>query len=180
MYYSTTSDFTAAALSVPCVYRVVSRSVGAQVSLVLSPLWAVCCWLCSLLKVWLTAGSFLQRDVPVPSCVLSLLLAGCVTEPVQLAKRAKPHLTAGVCCHVKLALEGPSESCCWCKEEGRTLQAAEGKEKGMEPLVLVGVSSCQFSSVAELKSMEGSLLYKKTQNRSDLWFGRVSFSEVTM
>lgn len=104
----------------------------------------------------------------MPSFALSLLLAGCVTEPVQLAKQAKPHLAAGVRCRVKLALEGPSESCGWCKGEGRTPQAAERKEEGTEPLVLVGASSCQFSSAAELRSTEGSLLYKKTQNRSDL------------
>lgn len=107
----------------------------------------------------------------MPSCVLRLLLAGCVTEPVQLAKRAKPHLSAGVCCHVKLALEGPSESCCWCKEEGRTLQAAEGKEKGMEPLVLVGVSSCQFSSVAELSLLKEAFYTRKLRVvlTCDLW-----------
>ena len=104
----------------------------------------------------------------MPSFVLSLLLVGCVTEPVQLAKQAKPNLTAVVCCCVKLALEGPSESCCWCKEGGRTLQAAERKEKGMEPLVLVGMSSYRFSSVVDLKSAEETLLYKKTQNSSDL------------
>lgn len=92
------------------------------------PLWG---WLelRSLLKVWLTAGSFPQRDMPGPSFVLSLRLGGCVTEPVQLAERAKPNLTAVVCCCVKLALEGPSESCCWCNDEGRTLQAAKGKIK---------------------------------------------------
>lgn len=104
----------------------------------------------------------------MPSFVPSLLLVGCVTEPVQLAKQAKPNLTAVVCCSVKLALEGPSESCCWCKEEGRTLQAIERKEKGVEPPVLVGVSSYHFSSVAELKSKEETLLYEKTQNSSDL------------
>lgn len=86
-------------------------------------------WQCNLLKAWLTAGSFLRRDMPVPSFELTLLLVGCVTKPVQLAKQAEPNLTAVVCCCVKLALEGPSESCCWCREEVRTLQAARGRRK---------------------------------------------------
>lgn len=115
-------------------------------------------WLRSLLTLWLTAGSFPPRDMPVPSFVLSLLLVGCVTEPVQLAKQAKPTLTAVVCCWAKLALEGPSESRCWLKEEGRTLRAAERKEKGMELLVLVGLSSYRLSSVVELNSIEETLL----------------------
>lgn len=52
------------------------------------------------------------KGYAVLSFELTLLLVGCVTKPVQLAKQAEPNLTAVVCYCVKLALEGPSESCC--------------------------------------------------------------------
>lgn len=112
-----------------------------------------------------------EGDLPVPCFVLSLLLlVECVTEPVQLAEQAQPHLTAVVVL-CELPLEGPSKSCC------AGTKKREGERNGATSVV--GVSSYPCSCV-KLKSVEETLLYKKTQNRPVLSFGAVSFSEVTV
>lgn len=113
--------------------------------------------LCVLPEVWLTAGSSpTEGDLPVCALlVLSLLLVVCVTEPVQLAKQAKPHLAAVVCCC------GNWLCCCWYKER-------EGERNGSTSLV--GVSSYPCSCV-KVKSVEETLLYR-TQNSCVLGFGQ--------
>lgn len=121
--------------------------------------------LCVLPEVWLTAGSSLQREMClcVPFFVLSLLLGECVTEPVQLAKQAKPHLAAVVCCCVNWLWKAPARAAAGTKER-------EGERSGSTSLV--GVSSYPCSCV-KLKSVEETLLYKKIQNSSSvLGFGQ--------
>lgn len=68
-----------------------------------------------------------QGDLPVPSSELSLLLVQCVTEPVQLAKQAKPILTAVVL----LCSVGSGRP-----QQALLLLQRRGKEKRMEPLLL--------------------------------------------
>lgn len=106
----------------------------------------------------------------MPSFVLSLLLVECVTEPVQLAKQAKPNLTAVVCCCVNWLWKAPAKAAAGTKK-------TEGERNGATSLVGVSGYSC---SCVKLESMEENLLYKETQNSSVLGFGTVPFSEVTI
>lgn len=105
-YSKITFDISSTGKCPPCLqsFRSGSQSLGLpHPHPLLQVFWPSC------LKVWLTAGSFLQRDLPVPFFMLCLLLVGCVMEPVQLAEQTKPNLTAVACCCVKPALQGPSQ-----------------------------------------------------------------------
>lgn len=55
----------------------------------------------------------------MPSFVLSLLLVECVTEPVQLAKQAKPNLTAVACCCVNWLWKAAAKAAAGNKEDRR-------------------------------------------------------------
>lgn len=83
--------------------------------------------------------------------VLSLLLVQCVTEPVQLAEQAKPHLAAVVCCSVNWLWKGPQRAAAGTKKR-------EGERNGSSSLVGVSSYPC---SCAKLKSVEETLLIQE-------------------